>query len=311
MILVCFLTPVALGGCQYQVKETYQAKEVEAASWTDEEVTAEDRSGLNFGDATGEAKATSVNEGTYSQLLHLEDRNFVDANSAPVKQAESRSKPMLIQKVSMELRVDNLQHSRQQLDSILQLNQGYLAHERYEEEVGQKGFQMIVRVPSDKLEQFLRGSKGMEGELRSFGRNSEDVKAQYIDQETRLSTKRKVLERYEAILGRAGKISEVLEAEREIRNLIEEIEATEGRLKYLREQSSYATVSMDLFEWVESEPLTAQVGFGDKVILAFQSGGKSVLAVVLFFIQIWPFMLLIPVFILAWRKRRHSLKASV
>lgn len=314
MNILCLLVLIGLGACQSEMKESLAEEPNEQNQWSEELKSTDDesREEYDFGDGN-QTNGTLTAEVASNQ--NEARPNVSDGKQEGVVRAfhdlsRTDSKPMLIQKVDMELRVDDLPRGRAQLDSLLDRYQAYLAHELYAEQSGTKGYELTIKVPAQYLEFFLKGSKGIEGELRSFGRNSEDVKAQYIDQATRLATKRKVLERYEAILGRAGKISEVLEAEREIRNLIEEIEATEGRLKYLREQSAYASLNVHLFQWVEAEPLTAQLGYGDKVLAALASGGNGVLALVLFLIQIWPILLLVPVFILAWRKRRGEVKTA-
>ncbi|MEM6772262.1 MAG: DUF4349 domain-containing protein, partial [Bacteroidota bacterium] len=137
-----------------------------------------------------------------------------------------------------------------------------------------------------------------------------DVTAEWLDLESRLQTKRDVRDRYIAILrNQAKKVEDILNAEDKIRVITEEIEAKEGRLRYLRDQVSLSTLTLELYETREYRdvgPVTKR-SFGSELIAALANGWELVRMLVLGLISIWPLLLLgtgIVWGVRRWRKRK-------
>ncbi|KAA3619196.1 MAG: DUF4349 domain-containing protein, partial [Flavobacterium sp.] len=82
------------------------------------------------------------------------------------------------------------------------------------------------------------------------------------------------------------------------------IESAQGRLKYLTNQVAYSTIQIDLYETVEykEEPTSYKKPFGDKAKDALLFGWKMIESILLFFIHIWPLLLLAIVLILLLRR---------
>ncbi|MBK8572318.1 MAG: DUF4349 domain-containing protein [Holophagaceae bacterium] len=77
--------------------------------------------------------------------------------------------------------------------------------------------------------------------------NVQDVTKAYSDLETRLRVKREALNRIRELLRtKAGNLKEVLEAEKEISRITEEIEHAEGERRYFDHQISLSTIVVEL-----------------------------------------------------------------
>ena len=71
---------------------------------------------------------------------------------------------------------------------------------------------------------------------------------EFLDLEARLRTLRQAEERLIAMLKRSGKLADLLEIERELATRREQIEKSQGRLRYLKDRVSFSTIQVSLYE---------------------------------------------------------------
>jgi hypothetical protein len=132
---------------------------------------------------------------------------------------------------------------------------GYVADSRSSRsDSGRQRGSLVLRIPADRFADALGALKRL-GLVKAEQVSSQDVTKAYADLETRLRVKRETLERLRDILRRqTGKLSDVLEVEREIGRVTEEIEQMEGERRYYDQQLALSTLSLEL---LEPEPLVA------------------------------------------------------
>jgi hypothetical protein len=107
---------------------------------------------------------------------------------------------------------------------------------------------LTVRIPSDRFEEAFAALKPL-GKLMGEEVSVEDVTRAYTDLETRLRVKRDTEARLRDILRtRTAKLSDVLEAERELARVTEEIERMEGERRFYDQQVAMSTISVTLRE---------------------------------------------------------------
>ena len=120
---------------------------------------------------------------------------------------------------------------------------------------------LTLRVPAEQFVTLVEGSRAL-GTVRSENVSAQDVTRAYADVETRLRVKRQTAERLQQILAtRTAGLADVLQAERELARVTEEIEALEGERRYYDQQIALSTLSLELSE---PEPLV-RAGFLDPV----------------------------------------------
>ncbi len=92
-----------------------------------------------------------------------------------------------------------------------------------------------------------------------------DVTEQFTDLKLRIAAKRKYLESLQKLLEKAQNAQAMLEIQKEVGRVVEEIESMEGRLRYLADQIAFSTISVRFnlatqeahrafrlpFQWVE------------------------------------------------------------
>ncbi|MHC0444468.1 DUF4349 domain-containing protein [Flavobacterium sp. 3-218] len=161
---------------------------------------------------------------------------------------------------------------------------------------------ITVKVPSQNFDVFLQSiTKGVsyfdEKEI-----SSEDVTDQYIDLDSRLKTKRKLEERYIEILKKATKVSEILEIEKQISEIREEIESKQGQLKYLESRISESRVFINFYKPI-AEKQSVKVSYGSKLLTAVNSGFNELSGFFIWLISVWPFIIIFCVLAYFIRKR--------
>ncbi len=151
---------------------------------------------------------------------------------------------------------------------------------------------LIIRVPSQNFDLFLKDiSKGV-AYFDTKEITSQDVTAEFIDLDARLKAKKVLENRYLELLKKANKVTEMLEIEKQLSAIREEIEAKEGQLNYMQNQVSYSTITIEFYKSI-AEASGARESYGTKIWTAFKSGFNSLSSLFINLLRIWPFILIL------------------
>lgn len=128
----------------------------------------------------------------------------------------------------------------------------------------------------------------------------EDVTEEYVDLEARLKNFQIVKERLHRILEeRAREVKDILEVERELARLGEQIERIEGRKKYLDRQVDLATITVNYYEpkAMAPEPLNVVKRLKETIRTAIEAfinvfNGAIVVIAAILPILIWVFIII-------------------
>ncbi len=100
---------------------------------------------------------------------------------------------------------------------------------------------ITLRIPAEKASEFVSGVKEL-GELNSLRDYTDDVTDEYYDVDTRLSVLKEQLERLRAIMVETDNLSDIIELENRISEVMLEIESLTGTLKRYDALIDYTTV---------------------------------------------------------------------
>ena len=168
---------------------------------------------------------------------------------APTMAPQLQSLLKLIRTASMQIEVKDFKTAVDEIGRAALAMGGYVSDRQSNEGAsGHTQGQVTIRVPSQRFEGALSALRGL-GNVKNEGVQTQDVTKAYADLETRLKVKRETATRLREILIRqTGKVSEVLEVEREIGRVVEEIEQAEGERRYYDNLVSLSTITVSLFE---------------------------------------------------------------
>ena len=131
-----------------------------------------------------------------------------------------------------------------------------------------------VRIPVERFDSFL-DSVAKLGELQRRQVHSQDVTEEFFDLETRVKNKKVEEGRLVKHLTEStGKLEEILNVEREISRVREEIERMEGRVRLLANLSDLTTVTITADERIGYVPATAP-SFTTRASRTFEGSTKN------------------------------------
>jgi len=213
-----------------------------------------------------------------------------DSDSLSVNYPDAERK--LIKRANISVRVENLDTAEDSVNALLKKYVGYAASSNIQE----NSRYYSLRVPANYYDIFLAETGGM-GRLINRYENTEDVTLRYYDLEGRLATKKELLKTFQAYLGKAKTIEEILSVEARISDLQYEIEGTGIQFRNLANNIDYATIDLNLFGPVTSSMQNQNLTFSERVKQLFGSFGDflSTVAMILLGIVIYgiPIILLL------------------
>jgi Domain of unknown function (DUF4349)/Putative zinc-finger len=164
-------------------------------------------------------------------------------------QAPETLGPMIAQTASLSIVATNYDEASAAIEPLAAAHGGYAEKLTAKTQTGSaRGLSAALRIPAKQLDGFLADLRKL-GHVEEESRENEEVSAQYVDLQARLKSARATEQRLIELLGtRTGKLSDVLDAERELARIRGEIESMQGQNAILVHRVTYATVQVELSE---------------------------------------------------------------
>ena len=197
----------------------------------------------------------------------------------------------IIKTANLRFETKDVTVTHQNIITLVKIHNGFVQNDNSGKNYNKEYIRMTIRVPSEKFEDILFGISEGVGYFDQKDISQKDVTEEFVDVKARLNAKRKLENRYLELLQQAKNVKEMLEIERELSKIREEIEAKEGRLNYLQDKVSLSTFYIEFYKTSEIKGLP--VSYGQKIVNALKSGWNGVSAFFIGFISIWPFIIFI------------------
>src|SRR6266404_2937811 len=155
----------------------------------------------------------------------------------------------LVRNATVELEIVNFDEALQKVTGFANEERGYVATTSSEkQENGKLKGQIVVKVLPENLDRFLQKIRGL-GELKNQTLGTEDITKAYFDTDARLKNARVMEQRLiDMLKKKSDDINDLLQVERELGRVREQIEQMQGELKYWDSQVQFATVTIQLTE---------------------------------------------------------------
>jgi hypothetical protein len=212
-----------------------------------------------------QAKATTVPSAKAAQSEAGEAAAMVVPDNASIEEevtaspvaspAPALANRKLIRNATVELETVSFDNAVQKITAFANEERGYVATTDSEKQAnGKLRGQVIVKVLPENLDRFLQKIRGL-GELKNQTLGTQDVTKAYFDTDARLKNAHVMEQRLiEMLKTKTGKVSDLLQVEKELGRVREEIEKMQGELKYWDSQVQFATVTISLAEKDMEEP---------------------------------------------------------
>lgn len=222
------------------------------------------------------------------------DITTADISASPVSAIETKREELkiteqkLIKNGAISFETKSLKETKAFLQQTISKYKGYISNEQIQDYKTNPTEILTIRVPNASFDKLINDIGSQVGEFDSKQINIEDVTAEFVDIEARLKNKKQLEGKYQELLARAGNMADILKIEKEISIIREEIESTEGRLRYLSNQVGFSTLNITYYEC----KATAGFHFGGKMRNALQDGGMGFLWFLIGLTRLWPVWLI-------------------
>jgi hypothetical protein len=154
-----------------------------------------------------------------------------------------------IYEADIKLVVQNFDDVPGAVRKLVAAHDGYVSNSHIDVSVGDRRHgTWKVRIPTNQYDAFTAASKGI-GALEDHQENVRDVTAEFVDLQARIENAKRVESRIVALLdSKSGKIQDVIEVERELGRVRENIERMNGSLRYLSNKADFSTITLDVRE---------------------------------------------------------------
>jgi Domain of unknown function (DUF4349)/Putative zinc-finger len=231
--------------------------------------------------------------------------------------------PMIARTASLKISAKDFQSARAGVDRIIASFHGFAASMTINNAIGEpQSLSAELHFPAAQCDAALAALKSL-GRVEQEQQGGDEVTAQVVDLDARLKNARETETRLQDILKtRTGKVSDVLEVEKEIADTRQSIEQMEGEQKQLHNRITFSAITLELHEEYQASLETNEPSAGRRirnaVVDGFRAAAEGSLALLVFLLSAGPSLLLAVILLFwparwAWRRlasRPHSEAAA-
>lgn len=187
--------------------------------------------------------------------------------------SDSIAPTMIIRTGSASIEIDSLEIAVARVRELAHRVGGFVANTQMQAGRNQTRSAMLeIRLPSSRFDELVTGIQPI-GRVESVNVSAEDVGEEYVDVAARVSNSHRLENRLIDVLNtKTGKLRDVLEVERELSRVREEIERMEGRMRYLRTRTSISNFSITVHE---PYPVVGERGSSSVIADAFKQSWRN------------------------------------
>lgn len=220
-------------------------------------------------------------EGAYDMVVSNEENAYArksvstaSGSSADTSALEptAETSRKLIRTASLTIRTAQYDADLEALTQLISSVGGYIesTYQSGDLESGSaRSNSMTLRIPSDKLDEFLNGLDSV-GRVVDRSESSTDMTVQYADNEARLATLRAKMERLNELLEKAETVEDLISIESAIADTQYSIDSYETRQRTIDRQVDMSEVDIYLREDSPVE-VTSEMSLGERISRAFQN----------------------------------------
>lgn len=222
----------------------------------------------------------------------------------------ANGKAKLIKTSNYRFEVEDMNQATEAIETALTKYPAYISDSKLSFESTRIENRITIRILNEFFQDMLKDIDQHARLIIDRTITTDDVTKEFVDLESRLKTKREVQQRHTEILRKkAGTITELLEAEKKIGELQEEVEATISRINYLKDQVSYSTINLEFYQTINLQIASVETdSAADNFREALAAGWAGVVWFMLVIAYLWPLILLgIVTGAFYWFKKKRTL----
>jgi hypothetical protein len=178
---------------------------------------------------------------------------------------------MIIRNGAMQLVVMDVTAALKQITNLATAYGGFVVNSNVQENQNRLYGNISIRVLSDRFNEALAALRAIAVDVRSESTSGQDVTEEYTDLGAKLRNLQAAETQLLKLMEQAGKVTDILEVQKELVKTRGEIEQTKGRMQYLEKSSDLAFIQVTLEQSnlaVEFTAAARSVKEGEKILFA-------------------------------------------
>ncbi len=240
-------------------------------------------------------EAPSLSPPSPDDTIKPSDTNLPNTNTIERK---------IIKRAQISIKVDDFLKAVDSIEEMVKSEGGFIADSSsYKSDLGNISGKITIRVSPDNFETLIKKLDTL-GDVKSKSISGEDITKKYYDLELRLGTKNEMAKRLlELLRTRTNNVKDLLEVERELGRVREEIESIKGTLRYYDNLLGLSTITLSLEEPVPVSPAgNIWEPFKEMLRDALELLAMSIRSLILFLVAILPWLILAAIIFVIVRK---------
>ncbi|HLF75557.1 MAG TPA: DUF4349 domain-containing protein [Anaerolineales bacterium] len=206
-----------------------------------------------------------------------------DQSQEGVERAAQAQERLIIQNVDLAIVVKDPKARMQEISDLAEEFGGFVVSSNLYQSFSNIGKEVpeatiIIRVPSERLDEALARIKQGAVEIDYENRSGQDVTSQYVDLQSQLKAKEAAEVKLLEIMDQATRAEDVLAIYLQVQMVQTEIEQLKGQIKYLAESAALSAISVRLIAEEGTQPI--EVGPWKP-----QGAAKEAIQDLIFFVQ--------------------------
>lgn len=199
----------------------------------------------------------------------------------------------VIRRGEMDIEVTNFDKSIHDIQKITEKYKGYIGKQEINKGAYRLECDFIIYIPASSFIGIDSEIEKIAAQIKNKSMYAEDITTIYMDNESRIHSKKMALNQYYEILKKAKSVEEILLVQEQIRLIEEEIESNINYKKEMDSKIEYSQLQLHLSK--EIGYTNARKRFGIEVQEALKSGWDSIIEFTILILRLWPiWLILIP-----------------
>ena len=248
-----------------------------------------------------EIEKLDMADGTKRYKLEDSNENTEPQTDPATPQKVEITERKVIKTGDIRFKTADLNKTRQTIMSTVNALKGYVNEESQTGDGNYSEMHITVRIPAPYFDSLMTIVSSNAEYFDAKNIRTQDVTEEYIDVMTRIKAKKLLESQYFTILKGAKSIKEIMEVKRELNTIREEIESTEGRMRYLSSQVAYSTLTLAFYKDVTGR-VGSPRGFWSRLGDGLVGGWQTLLDILIGFVAAWPVWLILGGVFFAFRR---------
>jgi len=268
---------------------------------------------ISCGEKKSEEAASYAVEAAPSEEAYAAVEENYDVDKTPTSTADAAITPIeqkIIKTGHFSFETASVTKTYELIKKSVTQNKGYIQSDETSKYDSRLTRSLIIRIPNAGFQPVV---DSLYHNVEVFDEQKvdlQDVTEEFVDVQSRLKAKKELENRYLQLLNKASSIKDMLEIEAQLSQIREEIEAQEGRLKYLQNRVSFSTINITFYEIKEGQKAPSNSYF-NRLWHAVKGGFNGIGEFIIGIFTLWPLIVLgVVVYLLLkrkWKKKNDTL----